>query len=384
LARGAGGSRFLYIGNMAVNVRAFELHRLELPSGRRFGDCSCWCETLDIVALCLESNQGHCGWGFGQTISKGIFTRPAPYIVPMPSLAEMHADFERTVWPVLTGRSPFALILHRPALFSAYTIVDQAIRMALWDLMAQSVDLPLYQFLGALSQNNRVRAYGSGLDFPLSEEDAVAQYRRFIDMGFTAIKVKVGATDPKRDLRRLQAIREAVGAQVEIAIDANEAWTCDEAIDRIRFFEKEGIRLSYVEDPLHRDDVEGMVRLNATIDIDVVGHDYHVDPGKLRRMVERKALSRLRVLPDIDFALACADIATDFGVPLIFGNSPFELSVHAAIALPSVDRLEFSDLGWNLLPKSPIRFENGYAIAPSQPGIGLDPDPEKLKQFGRP
>ena len=101
-------------------------------------------------------------------------------------------------------------------------------------------------------------------------------------------------------------------------------------------------------------------------------------------MVERKALSRLRVLPDIDFALACADIATDFGVPLIFGNSPFELSVHAAIALPSVDRLEFSDLGWNLLPRSPIRFENGYAIAPSQPGIGLEPDPEKLKQFSRP
>src|SRR6266852_5319615 len=90
----------------------------------------------------------------------------------------MRADFERTVWPVLTGRSPFALILHRPALFSAYTIVDQAIRMALWDLMAQSVELPLYQFLGALSQNNRVRAYGSGLDFHFSEEDAVAQYRR--------------------------------------------------------------------------------------------------------------------------------------------------------------------------------------------------------------
>src|SRR6266852_1699575 len=296
----------------------------------------------------------------------------------------MRADFERTVWPVLTGRSPFALILHRPALFSAYTIVDQAIRMALWDLMAQSVELPLYRFLGALPQDNRVRAYGSGLDFPLSEEDAVAVYRRYIHMGFTAIKVKVGAPDPKRVLRRLQAVREAVGKDVEMAIDANEAWTCDEAIERIRFFEKEGIRLSYVEDPLHREDVEGMVRLNATIDIDVVGHDYHVDPRKLRRMVERKALSRLRVLPDIDFALACADIATDFGVPLIFGNSPFELSVHAAIALPSVDRLEFSDLRWNLLPRSPIRFEHSYAIAPSQPGIGLDPDPEKLEQFGRP
>lgn len=369
---------------ITVNLTSFELHRLELPSGRPFGDCTCTCETLDILALRLESNQGHQGWGFGQTISKGTFTRPAPYIVPMPSLAEIRADFERTVWPVLQGQSPFALLLHQPALFAAYTAIDQAIRMALWDLMAQSVGLPLYQFLGAKAPDNRVQAYGSGLDFPLSEEDAVAIFRRFVQRGFRAIKVKVGNPDPKRDLRRLQAVRDAAGDEIEMAIDANEAWSYDEAIQRIRFFEREGIRLSYVEDPLHHDDVAGMVRLNAAIELDIVGHDYLVDLQQVRRLVERKALSRVRVLPDIDFARACADIATDFGVPLIFGNSPFEMSVHAAVALPFVDRLEFSDLGWNVLPSCPVRFENGYAIAPSQPGIGVEPNPDMLREFSRP
>lgn len=368
---------------MKINVKAFELHKLELPAGRPFGDCTCRCEALDVLAVCLETNQGHLGWGFGQTISTGVFTRPAPYIVPLPSLAEIRADFEQTAWPVLQGQNPFALIAHRPALFAAYSSVEQAIRMALWDLMAQSMELPLYQFLGGSPQHNRVRAYGSGLDFPLSEADALALFRRFIDLGFTAIKVKVGHPDPKRDLRRLQAVREVVGEEVEIAIDANEAWTCDEAIQRIEFFEREGIRLSYVEDPLPREDLEGLVRLNAAIELDVVGHDYIVDPRELRRWVERKALSRVRVTPDIDSALACADIATDFGVPLIFGNSPFELGVHAAVALPSVDRLEFSDLAWNVLPKSPVRFENGYAIAPPQPGLGLEPNPDMLKRFSR-
>jgi L-alanine-DL-glutamate epimerase-like enolase superfamily enzyme len=370
--------------SITVNLTSFEVHRLELPSGRPFGDCTCTCETLDVLALRLESNHGHQGWGFGQTISKGTFTRPAPYIVPMPSLAEIRADFELTVWPVLQGQSPFALILHRPALFAAYTAIDQAIRMALWDLMAQNVGLPLYRFLGATAPDNRVQAYGSGLDFPLSEEDAVAVFRRFVQRGFRAIKVKVGHPDPNRDLRRLQAVRDAVGDEIEIAIDANEAWSCDEAIQRIRFFEEEGIRLSYVEDPLHHDDLAGMVRLNATIELDVVGHDYLVDTRQVRRLVEGKALSRVRVLPDIDFARACADIATDFGVPLIFGNSPFEMSVHAAVALPSVDRLEFSDLAWNVLPSSPVRFENGYAIAPSQPGIGVEPNSDMLREFSRP
>lgn len=369
---------------MTLNVEQFQLYRLEVPAGRKFGDCTCWCETLDIIVVCLVTNQGHRGWGFGQTISKGNFTRPAPYIVPMPSLVEMHADFERRAWPVLRGSNPFTLIVHRPPLFPEYTPIQQAIRTALWDLMAQSMDLPLYQLLGAKPEQNRVLAYGSGLDFPLPEEDAVGIYRRFAEQGFTAIKVKVGHPDPKRDLRRLQVIRETVGEHVEIAIDANEAWTCDEAIERIRFFGKEGVRISYVEDPLHRDDLEGMVRLNATIEVDVVGHDYLVEPRDLRRLVERKAVNRLRVNGDIDFALACADIATDLGVPLIYGNSPFELGVHVAAAIPFFERLEFADLAWNRLPRYPIRFEKGYAIAPSQPGMGLEPNPEMLKQFSRP
>jgi len=369
---------------MDLRIVKSELYRLEVPSGRKFGDCTCWCDTLDIITVCLVSNQGHRAWGYGQTISKGHFTRPAPYIVPMPSLVEMQASFQKTFWPNLRGQNPFAVMLHRPAHFPNYSATEQAIRTALWDLVAQAMEIPLYQLLGAQPGQKRVLAYGSGLDFPLAEEEAIAVYRRFADMGLTAIKVKVGHSDPKRDLRRLQVIRETVGEKVEMAIDANEAWTCDQAIERIRFFQKEGVSLSYVEDPLYRDDLEGLVRLNAEIDVDVVGHDYLVEPKDLRRLVERKAVNRLRVNGDIDFAIVCADLASELNVPLIYGNSPFELGVHAAVAFPHFERIEFSALGWNDLPRNPIRFENGYAIAPSQPGMGFEPNPEKLAEFSRP
>jgi L-alanine-DL-glutamate epimerase-like enolase superfamily enzyme len=369
---------------MNFHITSFELYRLELPTGRPIGDWTCDYDSLDVLALCLKTDQGHCGWGFGETVSRGRFTRPAHFIRPMPSLAEIRVEFEGAAWPLLQGQNPFSLKLRGPVLFSTYSLMAQAVRMALWDLMAKGVGLPLYQFLGGHPQNNRVRAYGSALDFPLSEEDALTIFRRFVQRGFTAVKVKVGHPDPKRDLRRLQAVREAVGENVEIAIDANEAWTCDQAIQRIQLFEDEGIRLVYVEDPLPHEDVEGLVRLNATIDLDVTGHDYIVDLRDVRHFVARKALGRVRVPGDIDFALACADIAKDFNVPLICGNSLFELSVHAAVAIPSVERLEFSDLAWNMLPGSPVRFEEGYAIAPSQPGLGLEPDPEMLERFSRP
>lgn len=365
-------------------IEGSELWKLELPTGRVIGDCTCQYSALDVLAVCLKTNQGRCGWGFGETVSAGVFTKPAPWITPMPSLADIRRDFERDFWPSIEGRTPFGLKMQRPRLFSGYSYSCLAIRMALWDLMAKVVEMPLYQFLGASPNHNRVRAYASGLDFPLSEEVAVALFKDFVRRGFTAVKVKVGHPDVERDLQRLRAVRKVVGDAVEIAIDANEAWSCDEAIGRIQFFQQHGIRLSYVEDPLPRSDIDGLARLNATVDVDIVGHDYIVDSKELRRFAERKAFSRLRVTGDIDHALACADISADLGTPLIFGNSMFEVSVHTAVALPQVDRLEFSDLRWNSLPQNPIQFENGYAVAPDRPGHGLDPNPEMLHRFSKP
>ena len=369
---------------MKVTIISYDLWKVKVPTGRTIGDCTCHYDELDLLVVSLKTDQGLDGWGFGETVSSGVFTKPAPWITPMPSLAQIRRDFDKDIWPALQGKNPFQVKLHRPALFSGHSFTSVALRIALWDLMAQVAELPLYQFLGARADHNRVRAYASGLDLPLSEEEAIGLFKSFVHRGFTAVKVKVGHPDVQRDLRRLQIVREAVGEQVEMAIDANEAWTYEEALERIRFFQKEGLGLAYVEDPLPRTDIDGFVRLNSAIDLDVVGHDYIVDLQELRHFVEQKAISRLRVMADPDHALACADIATEFGVPLVFGNSMFELSVHAAAALPRVDRLEFSDLAWNLFPRSPVRFENGYAIASSQPGHGLAPHLEMLERYSYP
>jgi len=202
-------------------ITDYELWKLELPAGRVIGDCSCHYTAFHVLALCLKTNQGHCGWGFGETVSGGVFTKPAAWVTPMPRLDDIRRDFELDFWPSIEGRSPFGLKMHRPRLFSAYSYTCSAIQTALWDLMAKVVELPLYQFLGAKHDHNRVRSYASGLDFPLLEQDALALFKDFIRRGFTAIKVKVGHPEAERDLQRLRAVREVVGESVEIAIDAN-------------------------------------------------------------------------------------------------------------------------------------------------------------------
>jgi L-alanine-DL-glutamate epimerase-like enolase superfamily enzyme len=370
---------------MTTTVESFELYRLEVPTGRHVGDWDFTFDTLDMWTVGLGSSQGHRGWGYGQTVSRARYSRPTPWLVPMPPLAEMRAEVERTIWPAVKGQNPLSLVLHRPHTPAGVSSIEKAFRIALWDLVAQEAERPLYQLLGGTPARDRVLAYGSGLDHSRSDEEAAALFRSFIDRGFRAVKVKAGDPDPHRDVRRLQVVREAVGDNVEISIDVNEAWTLDQALERLHLFEREGIKLVYVEDPLRRDDIAGLVRLNAETGVDVAGHDYLVATKDLRVLVEQKAVSRLRVCGggDINWALACADIAVDHGIPMIAGNSPLELGVHGAVAL-GFERLEFSDLGWNRLTSSPVRFEDGYAVAPSKPGIGLDPDPEMLERFSRP
>ncbi len=226
---------------MKVIIDAYDLWKLELPAGRVIGDCTCHYHSFDVWVVCLKTNQGHSGWGFGETISKGIFTKPAPWITPMPTLADIRQRFERNAWPVIHGNHPFQLKMHLPRLFSDPSYFDTAIRIALWDLMAKLVELPLYQLLGASEDQNKVRAYASGLDFPLSQGEALALFKNFVDRGFQAVKVKVGHPDVRRDLQRLQAVRQTVGDQVDLAIDANEAWSCEQAIERLQLFQREGI-----------------------------------------------------------------------------------------------------------------------------------------------
>jgi L-alanine-DL-glutamate epimerase-like enolase superfamily enzyme len=366
---------------MKASIRGYELCKLKVPTGRVIGDCTCHYENLDLLVIRLETSQGQFGWGFGETVSNGVFTAPAPWIRPMPALAEIRRDFERNVWPILEDKSPFQLDNQQPHLFPSYSYLATAIRIALWDLMGQILEMPLYELLGGGPEKQKVRAYASGLDAPLSDEEAEALFSGFVHRGFTAVKVKVGKPDARQDLKRLQLVREIVGSEVEIAIDANEAWDCDEAIRRVSLFQKEGIRVAYVEDPLPAADVEGMARLNAAIEPDVVGHDYVTDPKQLRRFMEHEAFSRIRVNGDLDYARACAELAMEFQTPMIFGNSMFELNVHPALALPKVDRMEFSDLAWNLMPITPVRFEDGYGLAPEGSGHGLAPRPEILEQW---
>lgn len=368
------------------SIKDFDLWRLEAPLGRIIGDNNCSYSSINVIALRLRTEAGHVGWGYGECCHKGTFKRPAWYIHPMVSEPMLRNDFERAWWPLLNQGDPTGSQIEeaRKNHASQHSYLDAAVRMALWDLLAQVHELPLYQLISSSSHTNDVMAYGSILDYPLNETEAISLAQGFARQGFRAIKVKVGAPDVERDIQRLQAVRVAVGNEVELTADANEEWTCDIALARLQAYADAGITLGYIEDPLPHTDISGLQQLTAEAPIPVVGHDYIHTVEEVRELLEQRAVKQLRVGKDLDFTLQCAAMARSYDVPLIMGNSLFEFNVHAAVAFPNVGRLEFSDLAWNDLIVNPVHFEDGRAHAPECPGHGLVPNMAVLQEWSQP
>lgn len=365
-----------------LRITGYELDRLEVPTGRVIGDSNCAYDGLDVVVVRLKSDQGAIGWGYGECMSKGRFSKPAWWVKPGASLDELGTCFEKNWWPHLQHRNPFETRLARLSVTSDQSWLDLAVRMALWDLMAKQVGLPLHKMLGG--HTDHVKAYGSILDFNLDEDQAVELAQRFVQRGFKAIKVKVGSPEVARDIQRLLAVKKAVGGDIELTADANVAWDAPTTIQRMKAYKQAGIRLGYIEDPIPHDDIDAFAALAGHVDVEVIGHDYASTALEIAALLQTGALQGVRCGCDIDTILDVTALAQQFGVRMIFGNSLFEINVHAACALSGVDRLEFSDLAWNKLVKEPVRFKDGFALAPTLPGHGLELRDEALADYRQP
>jgi L-alanine-DL-glutamate epimerase-like enolase superfamily enzyme len=364
-----------------LSIEGFELHKLTLPLGRTVGDNNCSYDVINVVAIALRSNHGHAGWGFSESAWQGTFKHTAWYIREVPSVQQLEADFRATWWQRLKGRNPFDVEEDRLNYSSGFNHLDMAVRLALWDIMAQEKEQPLYRLLNPNAKRTEAKAYGSILDFPLSDKQTLDLVHTFVLDGFNTIKVKIGADEVERDLKRLKLIKSYAGDVVKLTADANEAWDWETALRRIEAYLQEGIELEYLEDPLRRDDVDGFRELTKRSPIPIIGHDYVNHFDDLRKLVEVGGLQGIRTGKDIDYALKCIGLAEQADIPVYLGNSMFEINAHLALAYTQVDRTEFSYLATNDIISQPIRFHSGYIQAPVASGHGLFPMEEKLVEF---
>ena len=212
--------------------------------------------------------------------------------------------------------------LGRPGICSmAIAAVDNA----LWDLKARLLNVPLVTLLGQVHE--AVEVYGSGGFTSYSIGQLQSQLGGWAQQGIKMVKMKVG-THPEDDVRRVRAARAAIGADVELFVDVNGAYSRKQALEKAEQFAQFGVR--WFEEPVSSDDLDGLrlIRDRAPAQMEIAAGEYGYDSWYFRTMLEVGAVDVLQA-----DATRCAGITGFLKAAALCEAQCMPLSAHTAPAM---------------------------------------------------
>jgi L-alanine-DL-glutamate epimerase-like enolase superfamily enzyme len=164
-------------------------------------------------------------------------------------------------------------------------------------------------------------------------------------------------------------------------IDANEAFSPKEALRRLEAYRSAGFDVYWFEDPILRTDIDGMEQVAQSATQTLINVGEYVGVDNMAGLLDRGAADIVN-LRGLSSGLTTARLAHSHGRPLAVGNTPGDVGVHLAAAVPEVTTMEWSKPGWGDLLEPSVSFENGYAHVPDGPGHGLAVTDTAFERFG--
>lgn len=244
-----------------------------------------------------------------------------------------------------------------------------AVNVAMWDAWARTLGQPVWRLLGV--HRDRVPLYGSGGWLSYSIEELVDEVTRYAARGFRAVKIKVGSADAERDLERLRKVREAVGPDLRIMMDANQGLDLPAALRLARA--AAGIGIHWFEEPLAHTDFDGYAQLRRQAGVSLAMGEREFDLVPLRELIRREALDLwqpdLLRLGSVEAWRDSAALAHAHHLPVL-PHYYKEYDVPLLMTVPNAYGAESFDWIDPLLTRS-IRMENGYAYPSPEPGWGF-------------
>ncbi len=331
-------------------------------------------DTEELITLELHA-EGLTGRGYSYTIGRGgraVLSLIDQDIAPM--ILGQDATDIRALWDLMWRR---LLYVGRGGLAS---FAIAAVDVALWDLRGVREGEPLYALLGA--EAREIPAYGSGVDLPKTLDGLLVQTEGFMERDLPGVKVKIGRNEPREDEQRVEAVRNLVGDDIDLMVDANMAWEAGEALERGRRLERFG--LYWYEEPTIPEDVAGHARISLALDVPVaVGESLH-SPHEFRRYVDEEAASVLQIDPitngGITASLAALKMANDAGLSTS-SHYTDELSAHLLCASANPLYLEKHAFALDPYLEEPQVITDGRVRPTETPGTGLRFDAEALAPY---
>jgi len=305
-----------------------------------------------------------------------------------------------TLAPMLTGLSVHdtnsvwtrvnRMQLSSHGLGAGAALALSGIDMALWDLRAKSLGIPLYSLLGG--SRKPIAAYAGGISMGFQAPDALAEEAQsYVDRGYRAVKLRLG-DNPKDDIARVQRVRSQLGDQITILVDANTSYSVSDA--RAVLPSLEDCKVAWLEEPFGCNDF-GAYRQAAqlTKGVALAAGENHYTRFEFARLIEERAVSILQ--PDlsksggISEGLKIAAMASAWGLPVHPHSSATGInhlaSIHFLASIDNGGYFEACVSAFNPLRDmfgSPFSIDQEGFVQPSTaPGIGLEIDESVFTKF---
>ena len=354
-----------------------------------------WYKTKNAMLVKVETDEGITGWGeaYGPAeVTKAV-------VDSLLASQIMGADpFDTNVlWEKMYQRVED----YDPQGFGVAAI--SAIDMALWDIKGKWSELPVYKLLGG-AHRNWVVPYATGLYFKKDSDNyedftgpAVEEAIAYKEQGFKGIKMKI-ALPRAAELKRVQAVREAVGNEVELMVDANHGYSLYDAQWLARAFEE--LKISWFEEPVSPHDLKGYAELKSKTCIPLAGGENAFTRYAFKDIIDSRAMDIIQ--PDvcccggITEAMRISDLAEAAGVSFITHVWGSAVGTYGALqvmaALPPAPHSWKPAPMWmeyeqtenpfrDLLVTEPVVRKDGKVAIPEKPGLGFEINQEIVDKY---
>ena len=345
----------LHIRNVSVRAVAPPMKRPLATSTGKLTEAS-------LLLIDLQTDQGIVGRSYLFGLGRHNLPALAKLVEAMAAMVEGDAvapfDLEKKL------RARYTLLgVHNIVLFAM-----AGIDMAAWDALAQSLGKPLVRVLGGSPRP--IPAYNSkGLGI-LGVNEVAREAVELVEEGFQAVKLRLGRPEAKADLEVLRAVKKAIGPDITLMVDFNQALTVAEAIRRGRMIDDEGGVL-WIEEPVRADDFAGNARIARELATPLQIGENFMGPEQMAQALAAGACDY--VMPDaqriggVTGWMRAAALAQGAGVEMSSHLFP-EVSCHLLAVTPTCHWLEFVDWAEPIL-QEPLVVKEGHVAIPEKPMV---------------
>jgi L-alanine-DL-glutamate epimerase-like enolase superfamily enzyme len=368
-----------------VKIADVEAFYLRLPDIRERTDSS-----QDALIVRVSTDAGIVGWGEVDGcphVTKAIIEAPTSHTLVTGLrnvlIGEHPLDIER-LWRKMYQKTLY--YGREGAVIQAMAGID----LALWDIKGKALGQPIWRLLGG-GFRDRLRVYASNM-MQFTAEATADRAKQTVDKGYTAVKFgwePFGRGTLKQDLQYLEAIRRAIGGQVDFMLDIGLVWDAKTTIQRCRAFAP--YDLFWIEEPLPPDDLEGYGKVSAALDQRIAAGEEECTVAGMTRLMDQGKIDVVQVdltRCGLTQAMRIAQLAGQRGVLVINHNFTTDIntaaSLHFLASIPNAIVMEYciepSEIS-RALAKRPIAVVDGYAAVPQDPGLGVEPNPAMIEKY---